>query len=73
MSFRSSLANGTPFLFIGVICSLCAAVVIGLAAAWLAGQAAGFLAGAVVVGLFLAISWRLASQAQIRLEKGNRQ
>ena len=55
-----------PFLFMGVLCWMCGAVVVGVATQLLFGWVEAAVAVAVVTALVLAIFWSLSSSASTR-------
>ncbi len=73
MKLKSSLGEHAPFLFMGVLCWLCGAVLVGVAAAWLVNATAGLVAAGLVTALVLAVFWRLGSLATIRFNDGGKQ
>ncbi len=60
---KPSLGDRVPFLVMGVLCWLCAAVVVGVAARLIFGWLEALIAVAVVTTFVLAIFWSLSSSA----------
>ena len=72
MKLKSSFQEHAPFLFMGLVCWLCGAVLVGVAAAWLVSATAGIAAAGLVTALVLILSWRLSSLATIRFDDGGK-
>lgn len=49
----------TPFLFMGILCWLCGAVVVGIGARVVLGTGAAVIAVGLVTVLVLAVFWKL--------------
>lgn len=67
---RSSLGENAPFLFMGVLCWLCGAVVLGVAALLLSGWIAAAVAATAFAAVVLAVFWNLAEAAKGADSKG---
>ena len=73
MNLKSAFEEHAPFLFMGLVCWLCGAVLVGLAGAWLVNSTAGFFAAGLVTVLVLIVFWRLGSLSSIRFNDGGKQ
>ena len=60
---RPSITERTPFLFMGVLCWLCGAVVVGVATQFVFGWVSAAVAVAVLTAVVLAVFWSLSSSA----------
>jgi len=60
---RPSIGDRAPFLFMGVLCWLCGAVVVGIVAQLVFGWVEALVAVAVLTAFVLAIFWSLSSSA----------
>jgi uncharacterized membrane protein YhaH (DUF805 family) len=58
-----SVTERAPFLFMGVLCWLCGAVVVGLAIRLVAGWASAAVAVTILTLFVLAVFWSLSSSA----------
>jgi hypothetical protein len=63
---KESLGDRGPFLFMGVLCWLCGAVVVGIATQLVFGWVEALVAVAVVTAFVLAIFWSLSSSVSIK-------
>ena len=62
---KPSVIEGAPFLFMGVLCWLCGAVVVGLAAQLLFGWVSAAIAVVVLTAVVLAAFWSLSNSAYV--------
>ena len=69
MRFKSLEDHG-PFLLIGGICWLCAAVIVGIGVTAFISLTAGLVAVTVSTLLVLILFWKLGSATTIRIENG---
>lgn len=60
---KPGIGDRAPFLFMGVLCWLCGAVVIGVATQLVFGWVEALIAVAVTSALVLAVFWSLSSSA----------
>ena len=60
---RPSVRERAPFLFMGVLCWLCGAVVLGIAAQFVFGWVSAAVTVAVVTAVVLFVFWSLSSSA----------
>ena len=60
---KPNAGERAPFLFMGVLCWLCGAVVVGVATQLVFGWVEALVAVAVLTTLVLAIFWSLSSSA----------
>ena len=60
---RPSMGDRAPFLFMGVLCWLCGAVVVGVATQLVFGWVEAIVAVAVLTAFVLAVFWSLSSSA----------
>ncbi|HLF76673.1 MAG TPA: hypothetical protein VJB57_04215 [Dehalococcoidia bacterium] len=60
---RPTIGDRAPFLFMGVLCWLCGAVVVGVATQLIFGWVEAIVAVAVTTAFVLAVFWSLSSSA----------
>ena len=60
---KPSARERAPFLFMGVLCWLCGAVVVGIATQFVFGRVSAAVAVAVVTVVVLGVFWSLSSSA----------
>ncbi len=60
---KPSVGDRAPFLFMGVLCWLCGAVVVGVATQLIFGWVEALIAVAMTTAAVLAVSWSLSSSA----------
>ena len=64
MRIRPSMEEKAPFLFMGVLCWLCGAVVLGMAALLLFGWIGAAVAATAFAVLVLTVFWSLGNAAE---------
>jgi Flp pilus assembly protein TadB len=60
---KPNAGDRAPFLFMGVLCWLCGAVVVGVATQLVFGWVEALVAVAVLTAIVLAVFWSLSSSA----------
>lgn len=60
---RPSVTERAPFLFMGVLCWLCGAVVVGVATQFVFGWVSAAVAVAVLTAVVLVVFWSLSYSA----------
>lgn len=60
---RPSAGERAPFLFMGILCWLCGAVVVAVVTKFLLGWVPAAVAVVVLTAVVLAVSWSLSSSA----------
>ena len=58
---KPSVGDRAPFLFMGVLCWLCGAVVVGVATQFIFGWVEALIAVAVTTAFVLAVFWSVSS------------
>ena len=62
---KPSAGDRAPFLFMGVLCWLCGAIVVGVAAQLLFGWISAAVAVVLLTAVVLAVFWSLSNSAYI--------
>ena len=60
---RPSVTDRAPFLFMGVLCWLCGAVVVGVASQLIFGWLSATIAVLILTAIVLAVFWSLSNSA----------